>query len=186
MSEFEALFEAAKVGDVARLREILGSAPDLAGRKLSSGETPLMAALYRGHRPAVDVLVALGTPVDLFAAAATGRLTDLSRTLREPGVEAAYSYDGWSALHLAAFFGQPEAATVLLDAGADLNALSRNSLANTALHAATAGRHGDVALLLLARGADDQVADAGGHTPERIASENGLAVVVEAMAARKR
>ena len=59
--------------------------------------------------------------------------------------------------------------------------MSRNSLANTALHAATAGRHTDVALLLLDAGADAQVLDSGGHTAERIASENQLIAVVRAL-----
>ena len=43
----------------------------------------------------------------------------------------AYSYDGWTPLHLAAFFGQRAAVERLMAAGADLNAVSRNALRNT-------------------------------------------------------
>jgi ankyrin repeat protein len=62
-----------------------------------------------------------------------------------------------------------------------VNAVSQNSLANTPLHAATAGKHGDVALLLFTNGADSHAVDAGGYTPLQIASQNQLNAVVEAM-----
>ena len=52
------------------------------------------------------------------------------------------------------------AAERLLDAGADPSAVSQNSLRNTPLHAALAGKHTDVALLLIARGADVNAIDA--------------------------
>lgn len=186
MVALEALVEAAKSGELAVLRGILASDPRLAVQRLPSGESPLMAALYRGHHAVVDALVDAGAEVDVFAAAATGRSDHLQRLLALPGAVTAYSYDGWTPLHLAAFFGQRAATRLLLDAGADVQAVSRNTLENTPLHAATAGRHSDVALLLLEAGADPAVSDSGGHTPERIAVENQLAAVVAAIAARRR
>ena len=186
MTELEALVEAAKTGDVSRLRELVRSNPKLLTLRLSSGESPLMAALYRGHQAIVDELVQLGADVDVFAAAATGRLDALETTLVRPEAVNAYAYDGWTALHLAAFFGHVEAARRLVAAGADVCAVSRNSLANTPLHAATAGKHSAVALLLLDAGADAGVLDAGGHTAERIAVENQLATVVTAIGAKPR
>ena len=137
-----------------------------------------MAALYRGHHAIVDLLVDAGADVDVFVAAATGRLTDLTQALILPGAVSACSYDGWTPLHLAAFFGQLEVARVLLDAGASVAAVSQNGLANTPLHAAAAGKHEDLALLLLLRGADPDLEDAGGFTGGQIAAENGLHRVV--------
>jgi ankyrin repeat protein len=186
MTDIEALIEAAKTGDVGLVQEILDRDPRLASQRLATGESPLMAALYRGQHSVVDLLVQLGAEVDVFAAAATGRLNDLNNALAQPDALNACSYDGWTPLHLASFFGQLAAVRKLLSAGADIHAVSRNSLGNTALHAATAGKHSDVALLLLESGADDLVPDAGGHTANRIASENKLTAVVEAMAARPR
>jgi ankyrin repeat protein len=157
----------------------------LASLRLPGGETPLMAALYRGHTDVVDALIEAGAEIDLFAAAATGRLDDLRRALAAGAVNH-YSYDGWTPLHLAAFFGHLDAAKLLLETGADVQAVSGNSLANTPLHAATAGRHSDVALLLLERGADPTAVDSGGYTPLQIAAQNQLESVVAAISAHRR
>src|SRR5215510_14084741 len=149
MGEIDTLVDAAKNGDLGRVRAIVESNFLLASQRLSTGETPLMSALYRGHHDVVAALIDAGAEIDLFAAAATGRIQELRRELTENTVNT-HSYDGWTPLHLAAFFGHRDAALVLLDAGASVNAISENSLKNTPLHAATAGKHSDVALLLLA------------------------------------
>ena len=144
-----------------------------------------MAALYRGHHHIVNDLTAVlerGGRMDIFAAAALGRMEALERTIA--GGANVYAYDGWTPLHLAAFFGKSEAAQRLLNAGADVHATSRNSLRNTALHAAIAGGHVDVALLLLEHGAPVDSADAGGHTPLHIAAEGGHLSVARALVAR--
>lgn len=173
-AELDALFEAAKAGDEAGVRSIIATHPRLIDARLPSGESPVMAALYRGHRDLALTLVALGADLDVFASAALGRLDGLRRALARPDAVNAVAFDGWTPLHLAAFFGQGEAVRLLLDAGADVQAVSRNSMKNTPLHAAVAGRHQDVAMLLAERGADPDVRDAGGFTPAGIAEENGL------------
>ena len=176
------LIEAARRGDLAEIRKILAEDPAALAVKAENGETPLMAALYRGHAGAVALLLESGAPLDLFAAAATGGIDEIERALAEktPSVND-YAYDGWTPLHLAAFFGRHTAAERLLDAGADPCAVSRNSLRNTPLHAALAGRHTDVAILLISRGGDVNAMDAGRHTPLHIAAENGLIDAVRSL-----
>jgi uncharacterized protein len=186
MSE-TAIVEAARAGDLATVQRLLSDDPSRAATRLENGETPLMAALYRGHMSVVDAFVqaleSQGRGLDVFAAAALGRDAALQAAI-SLGTVNSYSYDGWTPLHLAAFFGRLAAAERLLVAGADIRALSRNALRNTPLHAASAGGHTDVALLLVRSGADVQVADAGGHTPLHIAAEAGLVPVVVALLER--
>jgi ankyrin repeat protein len=175
------LNEAAKIGDIGRVRDLICSAAALAGERLANGESPLMSALYRGHRDIVRLLIERGAPLDLFAAAAAGQPADVGRALEAGAAVNDYSYDGWTALHLASFFGQLESARTLIAAGAHVPSVSRNSLKNTPLHAAAAAGHAPIALLLITRGADVNARDSGGHTPLHIAAENGLADVVEAL-----
>jgi ankyrin repeat protein len=184
MSDLAALMDAAKTGDDARVRELLRKDASLASARTDSGESAIMAALYRGHQAVVETVLDAGARVDVFAAAALGRRGDLQVALADPAAVNGISYDGWTPLHLASFFGQRETAEVILNAGGRISALSTNSLKNTPLHAAAAGGHADIALLLIERGADVRVPDAGGHTPLHIAAENGLVDVVKALLAR--
>ena len=140
-----------------------------------------MSAVYRGHWHVVSTLVALDADVDVFAAAAIGNLPALRSRLQEPGAANAFAYDGWTPLHLAAFFGHVEAARMVLDAGGAVSTISRNSLRNTPLHAATAAKHSHVAILLLERGADPLALDSGGYSPQKIALENQLHDVLAAI-----
>jgi ankyrin repeat protein len=141
------LIDAAKAGDVPRVREILQRSPSSGAGRAEGGESAVMAALYNGHRDLANEIaeaqIAAGHSLDVFAAAALGRSDELERALADGGAITAYSYDGWTALHLAAFFGQLEAAARLLEAGARLAAVSQNPLRNTPLHAAVAGGHAD-------------------------------------------
>jgi ankyrin repeat protein len=180
VADIAKLVDAAKSGDLRKVRESLSDNFLLASQRLQNGESPLMAALYRGHYAVVEALIDAGAEIDVFAAAALGRVEDLHRTITDQTVNA-YAYDGWTALHLASFFGRPDAVTALLDSGADIHAVSRNSLENTPLHAAVAGRHADVALCLLDRGASGTALDGGGYSPSDIAAENGLTEVVAAI-----
>jgi len=179
VAEIETLVELAKAGELGKVRAVLASNFLLASQRLPSGESPLMAALYRGHDDVMHALIDAGAEIDVFAAAATGRMDDLRREAAPTNVNV-YAYDGWTPLHLAAFFGRLDAARLLLDRAADVHAVSRNTMENTPLHAATAGKHADVALLLLAHGADPSRTDAGGYTPLEIAKQNGLETVVAA------
>jgi ankyrin repeat protein len=182
------LIEAVKAGDLERARRILGDSPAAAAAANAAGETPVMAALYRGHEDLAaeiaDAIVAANLPLGVFASAALGRTEELAAALAAPGAVNAYAYDGWTPLHLAAFFGRRAAAERLLEAGAALDATSANSLTNTPLHAAVAGGRTDVALLLIERGAEVKTPDSGGHTALHIAAESGNAAVVEALLAR--
>jgi ankyrin repeat protein len=99
----------------------------------------------------------------------------------------AYAVDGFTPLHLAAFFGRAEAAAVLVDRGADLDARSKNRRFHgiTPLQSAIAGRQTALALLLLERGADPNAVAPGGWVPLHWAASSGDVEVCRALLKRK-
>ena len=120
MAEIDTLIELVKAGELGKVRALLAANFLLASQRLASGESPLMTALYRGHHDIVDAVIDAGAEIDVFAAAATGRMADLRRTTTGATVNSC-AYDGWTPLHLAAFFGNLDAARFLLEAGADVH-----------------------------------------------------------------
>ncbi len=123
--------------------------------------------------------------LDVFDAAAVGRTHGLEALLDgEPGLATAWSADGFTALHLAAFFGQEDAAKILLERGAEPNVVARNAtIVVTPLHSAAAGAHSAIVKLLLAAGADPNARQPGGFTALDAAQQNGDDESAEALLA---
>lgn len=181
------LFAAIDSGDETAVAELLAADPELAAARDADGVSATMHALYRGL-PAIAELVAEALPaLDVFEAAALGRV-DRVRELLAAGRSAATerSPDGFTALHYPAFFGPGEAATasrLLLDAGADVNARSANDFAVLPIHSAVAGGHDDVVEILISAGADVNATQRHGWTPLHGAAQNGSLVTVERLLA---
>jgi uncharacterized protein len=137
------------------------------------GVSPLMQAKYRGDERAVEALLADEAELDVFEAAAVGQ-TERVRELvhREPQLARAWSSDGFTALHLAAFFGHAQAVRVLLEAGADASAKARNTFGVEPLHSAAASRNLEGARLLLDAGADPNAVQPDGFRPIDAALQN--------------
>jgi ankyrin repeat protein len=168
------LIAAVIAGDPTRVAEIVAADPGLAEARDGAGVSALLLARYRHDRPVLDALLAADPEMDIFDAAALGHLDRLRDRLEQgPGRVTAFSADGFTALHLAAFFGKSEAVRTLLDAGAPVDIRGRNTLANRPLHAAAAGRNVEACRMLLAAGAEVDVAEHGGLTPLHLAAQEG-------------
>jgi uncharacterized protein len=168
------IIAAIKAGDVSRVRRLLEDDPRLASARSDAGEPALLLAIYHRQREVADLLVAAGAEIDVFTAAAGGYLDRLQDIVERGSASVNdFSRDGWTPLHLAAFFGQNPAANYLLDRHADLSAVSRNETGNTPLHAAVAARQTALAELLLSRGADVNASSGGGWRPLHSAANNG-------------
>jgi ankyrin repeat protein len=108
--------------------------------------------------------------VDVFRAAQSGDISKLALLLNsEPVLANTENSDGLTPLGFAAHFGHKDIVQLLLDHGAEVNALSHSKIdyipSNTALHAAIAGeRNLDVIKLLLQHNALTNIFDSNGYT----------------------
>ncbi len=128
------VFEAAAVGDVARVREIIEADPATVDAYATDGFHPLGLAAFFRHADVVRLLIERGASV---AAPARNKLavtalhsaiaTDVApvdmaivRMLLEAGAPVNVPHlGGGTPLHSAAFVGDPEVVRMLLDRGAD-------------------------------------------------------------------
>jgi ankyrin repeat protein len=160
-----------QTGATAEVASAVHDDPPLAAWRDPQGVSALLWSVYCGQPLIRDFLVtvlkAQFLKLDIFEAAAVPDMAQLTALLQaSPASANAFSGDGWTALHLAAAFGSPEAVSVLLAAGASVEALSRNPQQNQPLHAALAlGRDVETINLLLVHGANPNATQAGGFTP---------------------
>lgn len=168
------LMAAIKARDIGRVQEMLDEDPELVHAHSSTGESAVLTAVYYGAGEIRDFLLSRGAVLDLQEAAAVGDQGRIQALLSAGEVAVdAYSADGFTALALSAYFGHLEAARILLAAGASVQARAHNRLDNTPLHAAAAGRHADLAALLLTAGAPVGEQDGAGWAPLHLAADNG-------------
>lgn len=133
------IFTAARLGDVARVAELMDAAPELVAARTPHGETPLHLAAA-GREPAlVELLVARGA--DVNAADGLGRRP----------------------LHVAAVSYHKHVFDALLAHGADVHAA--DGAGDQPLHAAARRFRAGAVAALLAAGADPMAENAAGQTP---------------------
>src|SRR6185295_1205681 len=170
-SSSAAFIDAIKAGEFERVKAMASADPTLIDARSRSGDSAILTAVYHHQKEIVNLLVARGAALSLFEACAAGEIERVERTL-DPATVNAHSADGWTPLHLAAFFGHPKITEMLLAQGADVATRSRNPNGNTPLHAALVGNHKLVVGLLIGRGADVNAADANGWRPLHLAAAN--------------
>jgi ankyrin repeat protein len=168
------LFEAISNGDAARVRALVEADATLAGCRNGDGISARMLALYRGDVEMLEALVDAGPELDVFEAAGLGAEERLVELLaHDASLVDARAGDGFTPLHFAAFFAHPGAARLLVEAGADVNAVAENPMRVQPLHSATAGGSVEVVRLLLEHGADANATQASGHVPLDAARQQG-------------
>ena len=183
---FERCFELLRTGDAGGFRQILEQDPAASEARDATGVSLLMHSLYRGRRDLAELIASKKKALDIFEATALGRLDRVNECLRDtstinPHPIDSRSKDGFTALHFACFFGQPEAARLLIESGAAVDAVAANPTQVMPLHSAASARNLEAARLLLEQGAPGIVnaRQQGGWVPIHAAAQNGDRPMVE-------
>ena len=130
------------------------------------GPSEIMMALYHGKKDRVNELLASGIELNVYEAAATGQMDRLRKLIAgDPSLVNTHSVDGFTPLGFAVFFGHPEIVDVLLEAGADVNLASRESMKVAPLASASAAGQYEVAKKLIAHGANVNSRASSDFTP---------------------
>jgi uncharacterized protein len=143
-------YEAAALGDVARLRELLDADPSLLDAFGDDGFNALGLAIFFRHPEVARLLIERGA--DVVAPARNAMKV--------------------APVHAAATQGDREMMQLLLERGADPNA--RQQMDYTPLHGSAARGDHETARLLVARGADARATASDGKTPADVARERGF------------
>jgi len=169
------LMAAVRSGSIDAVRALLDAGAQVNTVEPQVGHTALMWAVREDRPEFVSLLLARGATVDMKTR------TGSQPAVRPPGAgggshgvgivrggvppqgEQPPAPGGMTALSFAAREGRLEAARLLIDAGADVNAREANGISPLVM--AITNRHTPVAALLLARGADPNAADWWGRTP---------------------
>jgi ankyrin repeat protein len=127
MQPVDRLIAAAQAGQVAEVQDMITADPALLTARSMFGAGAVHAAHYAGQDAVLAALADLGLASDGFLAAELGRGPELRAALAAgPGLATRFGDGGMTALHGAVYWGQQAAAELLLDAGADPNAVSRD------------------------------------------------------------
>ena len=179
------IFEAIKAGDPDRVSALVTGDSSLAAARNEQGISAIMWALYNQRRDLAELVSAAQPSLDVAEATAMGRIEELRELVAEdPARVGEHSPDGFTPLHLAAFFGQPAAVKWLLEQGADPNAVAKNPTMVQPLHSAVASGLTESVVALVDGDADVNAAQQGGWTPlQAAAMHNKLEMVRSLLAA---
>ncbi len=184
MADLQAFQEAVKKGDLSTVKAAVAEDPLLADTPNAAGQTAYLLAKYYRQEETAAFLLEFRPDLDFFEACVAGQTDKVISAIGENNsLLESHNTDGWTPLHLAAFFGHPELAQALLDKGAQIDVRSTNSMKNTPLHAAAAGGKTNLVQILLKRGADVNARQEGGWTALHAAAQAGNRPLVEALLA---
>jgi len=162
------LMTCARTGATDAAAALLAAGADPNAAEQYKGQTALMWAAAGGHADITRMLLEHGADIALTTKASADRVPNSCRICEwkpSPG--------GFTALMFAARSGDVRTVRLLLEAGADVNEATAEY--GNPLVIASASGHEDLALFLLAAGADPASTDENGVTALHYAHLNGLA-----------
>ncbi len=182
MSDKDQLISAIKEGELETAKSILAAHPALAKGGDENGVSLILLALYYQRAEISQALRTQVDTVDGFEAAALGEVEVLRDLFGSaPDFSQQHAADGFTPLHLAAYFRQPAAARFLLAHGADPDAITNNAANLRPIHSACAAKHAGLVRILLAAGADPDHRQDGGHTALHAAALHGDEAIIRTL-----
>ena len=176
------IFEAIHENSRDRVAQLVVADPAQARARNPAGVSALMQARYEFRLEIVDLLRNAAGELDVFEAATLDHVPRLQALLaNHPELAKEFSNDGFTPLHLAAFFAQPAALEELLRHAPDVNAVSRNAMKVAVINAAAASRNTEVVKLVLRAGADPDTQQEAGYTALHSAAINNNSDMVRAL-----
>jgi ankyrin repeat protein len=153
-----ALMTAARTGNVDAVKVLLAHGADVNATENWHGETALMWAVAQRHAAVAKELIAKGADV--------GARSTVNKWERQSSAEPREKWlplGGLTSLEFAARQGCADCVPVLVDAGADVNAVDQDGI--SPLLSAIINGHYDAASVLLEKGANPNIADRTGRSP---------------------
>lgn len=174
------IFEAIDAGDDERARELAAADPRVLAQRDDDGLLPATRAIYVRTRELGEALLPPDSALTVYEAATFGRLERLRELLdADPASVNERSPDGFTPLHGACYSGGPQTTSLLVEHGADLEAVSQHAFIRVRpLGTAAFSREHESARVLLEAGADPNGPGEGGFTPLFTAAQNGDAEMI--------
>jgi hypothetical protein len=179
------LLNAVNLGDLESVKKIIASYPNdninsvVDIRDTFNGQTPLHAAVKKGNKDFVTLLIENGASPNtkdndgytpLHWAAYEGH-TDIVTILIKKGADInAKNENGYSPLHMATANGLAEIVTLLIQNGANVNVKNKDEF--TPLYWAAYEGHTNIVTTLIECGADVNIKNKDGNTPLNATKEN--------------
>jgi ankyrin repeat protein len=174
------LLDAVKRGRADQVKAMLDARPELVTAKTAGGVSAILLGVYYRHAEIAEVFVAHGAKLTMAEACSLGKAAQVAAFLKaDPASASGRSADGYPVTGMAVFFGHPEIARMLIEAGADVNEAATNATKVAIIHSAAAAGNLEIVRLLIEKGARVNVAQEGGFTPLHEAAAQGNRTMAE-------
>ena len=136
------LFELISNGNLEEIKSFFQNNPESVNFTDTNGVSAVLFCYYMQKPDIGEYLIKNGADVGIFEASAAGK-TELLKKILEKNPESVnkYSADGFQALGFACFFGQTDAARILIESEAPINEFSQNELKVMPIHSAAASQN---------------------------------------------
>jgi ankyrin repeat protein len=186
MNGEQEIITSVKEGDADRVRELIETDIFLADARDTDGTSALMTAIYHGREEIAQIILDSAPTLTIHEAAAAGLVDNVTELLEDdPSLLDSFAHDGWTALHLAAYFNREKVVRLLVERGANINLAAQHLGGLTPLHSALSSRNSKIAVFLLRNGASVSIAEQGGEqTPLHYAATNDMELAAQILLER--